>query len=51
MDSRPRVVRKPVPNRVRRIIGGFVPEGERLPRTTIPGHLQLLGKDLGVKKL
>ena len=35
----------------RRIISRFISEEQRLTRTTSPGHLDLLGKELGVKSI
>ena len=51
MDSRPRQIRNFEPDRVRRIINRFVPEGERLSRTSDLGHLRLLAEDLGVNSI
>ena len=51
MDSSSPAVRKRESSSVRRIINRFVPEGARLGRTCDPGHLQLLGQDLGVKNI
>ncbi len=51
MDYSPRSARKCEPNRVRRIINAFVPEEARLAATADPGHLRLLGEDLGVKNI
>ena len=36
---------------VKQIINRFVPEDARLARTTKPGHLQLLGEELGVRHI
>ena len=38
-------------NRERQIISRFVPEVDRIAKTSTPGHLELLAEELGVKKI
>ncbi len=51
MDSRLGDSCEPADKLVKQIIGRFVPEGARLARTSKPGHLQLLGEELGVRDI